>query len=135
MEAYLSTPAAPDDRSEGSSWEISRNVLQDLLPPNAARPIAFHITDLGLSELDFQRIHKRSGDVHFDLEIPNSNMGRANVGEGKVLFVVVQDVPFRFGRIVGRWAPLLQVYLLDSSPNVCPSGVKGGHVESCARDG
>lgn len=102
MEAYLSAPATTDYGSEGSSRKISRNIPQDLLPLNTGHRITFYITDLGLGVFSLERIHKRNGDVHFDPEISDGNICRMNVGEGKVLLVVVRDVPSCLRRFVGR---------------------------------
>ena len=136
MDVYLSTPATPNDRSERSSGEISRYILQDLLPSDATLLATFHITDLEPGEFGFQRIRKGSGDVNFNFEIPNSDIDGTNVGEGKGLLVVVQDVPFRSHYFVGEHtrALLLQVYLIDSFLKVCPTGAVGrGHTERIRR--
>jgi len=101
-EAYLSAPATPEYRSEGSSRKISRNVLQDPLPLNTGHYITFYVTDLGFGALSLERIHKRNGDVHFDPVILDGNICGVNVGEGKVLLMVVRDVPFRLRRLMGR---------------------------------
>ena len=93
VEAYLSTTTAPDDCGQGSSGKVSRNILQDLLPLSTAHRTTLHITSLGLGEPGFQRVRERRGDFHLYLEMPYSDVGGTNVGEGKVLLVVVQDVP------------------------------------------
>lgn len=67
MEAKFSAPANPDDRSEGSSGEVGQHVLQDPLSLNTA----FYVTDLGPGESGLESTSKRSGGVHFDLDIPN----------------------------------------------------------------
>ena len=59
VEAHLSASATSDDRSEGPSRKIGRNVLRDLPPPNV---VTFHITNLKLREFGFQGIHERSDD-------------------------------------------------------------------------
>src|SRR5258708_1501516 len=74
VDTYLSTPATPDDRSKCSSGEISRYILQDLLPSDASDCTTFHVINLEPGEFGFQRICKGSGDVHFDPEIPNGNI-------------------------------------------------------------
>ena len=99
---YLSASTTPDDCSEGSGGKISRNIFQDLLPSNTIHRATLHIGDFGLGEFGLQRVRKRGGDLHFDLEIPNSDVGGVNVREGKVLLMVVQDVPFHLSRFVGR---------------------------------
>ena len=129
METHLSASATSDNRSEGSSREIGRNVLQDLLPPNTPRPTTFHIASHRLYEFGFQRIHERSDDVHFDPEIPNGDVDGMNVREREVLLVVVQDVPFHFYRFVGQQTLSLQIYL-DFSLNSCLRSVGSGHTKS-----
>jgi hypothetical protein len=127
---YLSTPATSDNRGEGSSGEISRNFLQNLLPLDAGYRVILHVTDLGLGEFGLQRVHQRGGDVHFDLEIPNSDTGRTNVGEGKALSVVVRGVPFRLRCFRGKGTFFLHVHLLDPFRNDRPHGVGSRHTES-----
>jgi len=123
-EAHLPAPATPDNRGKGSSGEIGRNTLQDLFPSNTTYCSAFHVTDLGPGEFRFQRIHKRSGDVHFDLEIPNGDVGGMNIGEGKGLSMVIRDVPFFF-----------HVHLLDLFLSACPRCVGSGHAGNRTGDG
>ena len=100
MDAYLAAAATSDDRSEGTSEKMSRHILQNPLPPNIICRATFCIANLGLREFGLQRIRKRSGDVHFNIEIPNGNIGGMDVGEGKVLLVVIRDLPIRFRRFV-----------------------------------
>ena len=113
LDTYLSTPAAPDDRGERSSEKIGRHSLQDPLPPITA---IFYITNLGLGELGLERVGKQSGNFHFDLEVSNCDVGGMDLREGKVLCVVVQDVPFR----------VLHADALDRFLNGCLFSV--GHV-------
>ena len=105
VEAHLSASATSDDRSEGPSRKIGRNVLRDLPPPNV---VTFHITNLKLREFGFQGIHERSDDIHFDPEIPNSDVGGMNV-EGEVLLAVFRDVAFHLYRFVDQLILFLQV--------------------------
>ena len=100
MDAYLAATAASDDRSEGASGKISRHILQNPLPPNTIHRDTFCIANLGPDEFGPQRIHKRNGEIRFDLEIPNGNIGGMDVGEGKVLLVVIRDLPIQFRRFV-----------------------------------
>lgn len=99
---YLPAPTTPDDRGESSSGKISRYILQDLLPPNSVHCINFHITNPGLDKFGLERVRKRSGDVYFDLEVPNGNICGMNIGEGEGLPVVIQDAPFCFRGFVER---------------------------------
>ena len=91
LNTYLSTPATPNDCSERPSRKISRHVLQDPLPPNAA----LYIANLGLGKPGLESVGKRSSNFHFNLEISNSDVDGMDVREGKILLVVVQDVQFR----------------------------------------
>ena len=92
LDTYLSTPAAPDNRGERSSEKIGGHALQDSLPLITA---TFYITSPGLGELGLEGVGKRSGNFHSDLEVSNRDVGGMYLREGKVLYVVVQDVPFR----------------------------------------
>jgi hypothetical protein len=67
-------------------------MLQDPLPLITT---IFYITNPGLGELGLERVGKRSGSFHFDLEVPNSDFSSMDFREGKALLVVVQHASFR----------------------------------------
>lgn len=115
VDSDLSAPATSDNRGDSTGRKVCREVLQNLLPSGRTCHIAFQIFSLGVGESCLQCVCEGRGDVDFDLEVPNGNVGRRDIGEGEVLLVVVRDVPFWYCRFVKWCIGFLRIHLLDLS--------------------
>jgi len=130
MEACLSAPVAPDDHSGGSCGKIGRYILRDLLLSDATKRIAFRVASLEPGEFGSQRIHKGSGDVHFDLKIPNGDTEKERVCWGLPKTCrAVSAAPWGNGAFSLKFVSL-------SPSRTSVSAVSGATaLRSCSRDG